>query len=416
MALSGSAGKAAVPPGASRAGLYSFRFRLNPVNSKLVAWALPRKLFDRLLLAACISVLCAILIAGLWPFNPLPKNEVRWAASGRGLRFGDHGIVLSRGSFEVKGSPDGSCSIAIWLEPDAAFDTSVILDFYSPEDPWRFRIQQEDDSLRVLRDVSDEGGKVRTPEVNVQHAFRGGVSVLIAVSATPESTSVYLNGALAKTSATLGLTSRDLRGEMIIGNSPVEYETWRGLLKGLAIYNRGLSALEMQQMYEAWKLGVADGSMEKSEPFALYLFNEHEGTVIRDQMASGPDLTIPVHFQTVGHAFLRPFWKEYYPGPGYWKDIGINIGGFVPFGFFFLAYLVMVRRAKKPVLTTILLGTATSLTIEVLQAFIPTRTSGTTDLITNTLGTALGAFLCGTRGVTAVMARVVRAEPGSREP
>ena len=30
---------------------------------------------------------------------------------------------------------------------------------------------------------------------------------------------------------------------------------------------------------------------------------------------------------------LLPAWDEYHPGWSYWKDVGINIGGFIPLGF-----------------------------------------------------------------------------------
>jgi len=99
-------------------------------------------------------------------------------------------------------------------------------------------------------------------------------------------------------------------------------------------------------------------------------------------------------------------WDEFQPSWSYWKNVMINIGGFVPLGFFFCAYLVSVRRMNRAVLATIVLGGVVSLTIEVLQAFLPTRDSGMTDLITNTLGTVIGTALYSSKSVQAIFAVV----------
>ena len=91
--------------------------------------------------------------------------------------------------------------------------------------------------------------------------------------------------------------------------------------------------------------------------------------------------------------FLEPPWSEFHMHWGYWKNVLINVGGFVPLGFFLFAYLTTTNRFRRPAAVTIGLGFIVSLTIELLQAWLPTRDSGTTDIVTNTLGSALGVGL-----------------------
>lgn len=50
-------------------------------------------------------------------------------------------------------------------------------------------------------------------------------------------------------------------------------------------------------------------------------------------------------------------------------------------------------RIRRPLLVALLGGFLISLTVEVVQCFLPLRDSGTTDLITNTGGTLVGALL-----------------------
>ena len=125
---------------------------------------------------------------------------------------------------------------------------------------------------------------------------------------------------------------------------------------------------------------------------ARYLFNEGEGNVVHNQVDSATSLVIPERFFILHQEFLERPWDEFKPGWDYWQDVAVNIAGFVPLGFFFQAYFSVTRRSKSTFWITIALGFAVSLTIEVSQAFLPTRDSGMTDLITNTSGTALGAI------------------------
>ena len=76
----------------------------------------------------------------------------------------------------------------------------------------------------------------------------------------------------------------------------------------------------------------------------------------------------------------------------YIKDICIKICGFIPLGFFLYGYFRLLRRVHHPIAAMALVFAA-SLTIEVLQASLPTRDSSMTDLLMNTFGIGVGAVV-----------------------
>jgi hypothetical protein len=128
---------------------------------------------------------------------------------------------------------------------------------------------------------------------------------------------------------------------------------------------------------------------------ALYLFAEGAGSQVRNEVDPQTSLLIPERFFVLREQFLERPWDEFRQDWNYWKNVGINVVGFIPLGFFFAPYFRYMRKIKRATLWAIALGFLVSLTIELLQAFLPTRDSGMTDLITNTLGTALGVMWSG---------------------
>lgn len=81
------------------------------------------------------------------------------------------------------------------------------------------------------------------------------------------------------------------------------------------------------------------------------------------------------------------------------RDIVVNIAGFIPLGLLAMSAMAPNRISRKKTLrqTTLLVlifGSIISLVIELIQHFwIPGRYSSIYDLITNTLGTAIGIMV-----------------------
>lgn len=318
-----------------------------------------------------------------------------WSAGSNGVHFGHYGTALSSGKFRAAKVPVGApCSFEIWLEPDFTMTSGALFAFYVPGSPRQFSVHQSQSDFVMQTDIRD--GRNRTPSTRLYFGdiFRGGKTVFITVTSKGGHESVYIDGALARTvTPKFPLFAQDFDGELVIASPPREQNNWSGLLRGLAFYDQALSPAQVFHHYVTWiEMGRPDVS-EDQRPEALYLFDERAGRVIHNRVPLGIDLYIPDRYLILDQKFLSPFWEEFYPNWGYWDDVLVNIAGFVPLGFLFCAYFSRAGRTKSPMLVTILLGFTVSFLIETLQAFLPTRYSGTTDLITNTLGTYLGAEL-----------------------
>jgi hypothetical protein len=351
-------------------------------------------ILNRVLGVMCLVVLSGILVAGLWPFHA-PRNEVSWLSNGSGLLFGEYGSIVSAGTFGASRSHvDSAGSLEIWLEPKRVDSSGTILAFYWPESRVvPFALRQSLGDLVLQRSSQGQLGRVKKTKIYVDDVFTHPRPVLLTISSGSLGTTIYADGALLTRSPNFRFSSQDLTGQGIIGNDPATTHNWSGQLKGFAIYDHELTADEVSQHYTNWtKAKQAD--LAKSEGVvALYLFNEGNGSIIHNEVDSATNLVIPERFFVLREQFLERPWDEFYPGWHYWEDVGINIAGFIPLGFLFTAYFSAVGQIKPATWLTIALGFSVSLTIEVLQAFLPTRDSGMTDLITNTFGTALGAML-----------------------
>ena len=349
--------------------------------------------------------LCGILVAGLWPFHS-PKNQVHWLENENGLRFGHYGTILSSGMFEGASSDWLSCSLEIWLEPAFAWNSGTLIAFYSPWPTREFSLQQRYTDLALQRDIGDQYRQADLVEMHVQDVFRKK-QAFITVTSDGQETAVYIDGQLAARSPEFGLSTQDLTGTLIVATSPLQSDSWSGKLRGLALYRSELSAAQIAQHYEDWTQKGKPTLTGNESALALYLFDEHTRKVIRNEVRSGIDLYIPELYLVIHQTLMESPWKEVHRQKNYLENGLINVGGFVPLGLSVYAYFSWGRCLRRPAVATVVVGAMVSLAIEVLQSYLPTRYSGMTDVVANTLGTCIGVVIYNAAAV--LLARVLTA-------
>lgn len=370
-------------------GLVRFVYPTSLVTEKLHS-----QFRKKVLGTLCAVVILGILIATLYPFNFFTPNRISWLPAENGLSLEYNGVVLSKSPLvSAPGDSGKACSLELFLRPASTDSVHTILNFYTPGNPKQFQVRQWTDGLLVSKESVDVSNRARRTKFDVDHAFHSGKLLLLTITSGPSGTVVYSDGVQTQVFPRFRITQADVAGQIVIGSSTAEYEPWRGEVRGLAIYLKELSPDEVLGNYENWKegRGVTSGNLDRT--LAYFAFNEGTGHQIHNAVTGQPDLEIPTRFVIPHKPFLKSPVKEFEPSWKYMDDVLRNIAGFVPLGFLLGAYWGLTKSRGQTLLYTIFAGGLLSFLIELLQFYIPQRYSGITDILTNTLGTALGALL-----------------------
>ena len=336
-----------------------------------------------------------------------PTNRVSWLRNINGINFYGQAMVSSPPLWdEPLESPfkDKFITIEIWVHPAAGpSDVGIgrILTLYDGQEPdvsflgqWRSHLDIQSRIQIIRSGLQKPVKRSNYEEVSLRGALAGYIDQFVTVTSSPGGTSIYLNGRHDKTYPNHKLLSGStgMPFRLILGNSATGHSYWTGDLLGLAIYNRALTPDEVVRSYQSWMNKGNPSAPADNGCIALYTFDERKGTIVHNHMGNDNQLTISEVFTPLQHVVLSAPWRDLRWDRSSIEDVTMNIVGFIPFGFFCAAFLRKVQRRSKIALYlyTALIGLAFSLAIELMQVYIPTRYSQSTDVICNVMGTITG--------------------------
>lgn len=366
------------------------------------------KISPRYLKIICLVILLIILVAGLWPFNFIPKNKVEWLQDKHGVSFYGQGMIVSADVWGKWGKeqkplfPDKSITLEIMLHP--LLETSNlpgILTFFDEKIPDLILVGQWRSHLAIRSRTDDQAARKRGKpyqEIGLRNALLKDQDVFITITSNTEGTVIYLNGKLAKSYPHHRLLAgyKEEPTRLILGNSPSGHSYWTGNLLGLAIYNRALTSDQIFSSYQAWTGGNPAAMAADEGCLGRYLFHEKAGTTVHNLNLANPQfsLAMPAVFTPPQRIILDPpwAWHDFRWGGPLALDVTVNILGFIPFGFFFSILLRKTTHLKRSTIIFAIAaaGIGLSLAIELTQVYLPTRNSQLMDVFCNIVGTFLG--------------------------
>jgi hypothetical protein len=336
-----------------------------------------------------VGIWISIFVAGLWPFNFVPENRIRWLPGGAGLRFDGYGQVYSSGPIGSPRTPDAvaEATIELVFTPSRSYGNASAVFSLANQDEISFAIGQSLTDL-FLQGPFTQGVDKPVEKLWIDNVCGHAQELFVTVTLDTRHVDIYLDGHLAR-AFPVSTRPGNLSGKVFVGHSVKGGGQWSGSVARLAIFEGTLDAAEISQRYELWtKTRHLDSDVNHQG--AAYEFVTPAGDFVRNVGETGPELIIPKTFRLSEPKVLE--WPDHL-NRSVAADAVINVAGFLPFG---LGTCLCLRfwtgwSIARCVALAILIGASVSLVIELLQVFLPTRDSSLADLVTNILGTAIGA-------------------------
>jgi len=356
--------------------------------------------FRILLIGINLLMFFLIVYFGLFFRGFSLSNNVSWMKDQEGLRFGYYGMAYTNTLFPAgeNNYKQGGLSIELAIRADNFRSNrfKILLSIHGGVDSEQLVLGQWRSALIVMNG-DDYDGSLRTPRITVLDAFQENQNTFINIISGKDGTRVYVNGELRQSSARLNLEIPNKISDavMVLGNSPYGRHSWSGNIYGLAIYERLLSEEKTSYHYNQWLKSHVFSFPRDIQPKVFYAFDDNDG---RRAFDSGPNehhLKIPSRMKILKKEILVAPWNEERLDWPLVQDMVINLVGFIVPGFFFFALLVNFNGWLKTHAFLVTVGTCfmVSLNIEMIQVWIPSRSSQSLDLIMNTMGGMIGAML-----------------------
>ncbi len=333
-------------------------------------------------------------------------NNVSLIEEGNGLRFDKYGVAYIGVNNLTIGGGAGIYSFTV----EAAFKPSslnkqifsILFSIHNGVDEEQLIIGQWKSNIIVMNG-NDYAHKRGVKRLSVNLASRPNEKIFFKITSGKNGAFLFLDGELVREDPELFLKiPKEPNLLLTLGNSVYGNQSWAGELYGLALLKE---SSENDSIFEVWQDKGVFQLPEGRDSFLFIDVTDAGKNKKGDSLNGLSGLVIPEYFPVLKKKILSPPLA----GVSFEKnsiiDILINLFGFIPLGFILVSVIkeYCTMSLKQVVLISVLFCFFTSLFIEVTQAWIPSRSSQSLDLILNTVGGFLGAL-------AAVKARGQRSE------